>query len=269
MINFGRAARSYGGASGPTEALTHEGRVIRSETVPISIDAAEFEELSADEDVIAAATELRENLGSPDHIILGVDRLDYTKGIDQRLRAFETLLSNRPDLRGRVVLIQVAVPSRANVGEYQLIREDIERIVGRINGSYGGDGWVPVHYYYRSLDRAELIAHYRAADVMLVTPLRDGMNLVAKEWIACRSGQKGVLILSEFAGAAEQMSVATLVNPYDVDALAAALEQAVESDEDEQRAAIATLHESVARWDVHRWASHCLESLEEVGRGTL
>lgn len=267
MINFGRAARSYGGASGPTEALTVDSRVVRSETVPISIDAQEFAEMSASDEVVAEAESLRVNLGSPDTIILGVDRLDYTKGIDQRLKAFETLLSNRPDLRGRVVLVQIAVPSRENVGEYQVIREDIERIVGRINGSYGGDGWVPVHYYYRSLDRTELIAHYRAADVMLVTPLRDGMNLVAKEWIASRADQTGVLILSEFAGAAEQMAAALLVNPYDVDELASALEWAVESDEPEQRAAISILRRNVARWDVHRWASHCLESLEEVGRG--
>ena len=262
FLNFGRSARTFTAATGPAETLTHKGRTVSTETVPISIDTASYSSVARSATSVEAALELRAELGNPRQIILGVDRLDYTKGIDQRLRAFETLLHRRPDLHGEVVLVQVAVPSRQNVGEYQLIREDIERIVGRINGTYGAGGWVPVHYYHRSLDRTELIAHYLAADVMLVTPLRDGMNLVAKEYVACRTDDSGVLILSEFAGAAETMKGAKIVNPYDLDGLADVLGKALDSDPSEQRAAMRSMRRRVERWDVHRWAAHCLQSIE-------
>ncbi len=265
LVNFGRSARTFTTATGPAETLSHEGRTVTTETVPISIDSALYAEEAASDEVRSAAEELRAELGNPEAIILGVDRLDYTKGIDQRLKAFETLLADRPELRGKVVLVQVAVPSRQNVGEYQLIREEIERIVGRINGTHGGAGWVPVHYYYRSLDRTELIAHYSAADVMLVTPLRDGMNLVAKEYVATRSDDTGTLVLSEFAGAAEELKGARIVNPYDVDALAEALSASIDADDAEQASAMRMLKRRVERWDVHRWAQHCLESIEGVG----
>jgi trehalose-6-phosphate synthase len=269
LVNFGRCARSFTSATGPAETLSFNGRTITTETVPISIDSAQYAEEAASPVSQAAAAELRSELGDPDSIILGVDRLDYTKGIDQRLKAFETLLADRPDLHGRVVLVQVAVPSRQNVGEYQVIREEIERIVGRINGSYGGAGWVPVHYYYRSLERTELIAHYLAADVMLVTPLRDGMNLVAKEYVASRTDDTGTLVLSEFAGAAEELKGAKIVNPYDVDGLAEVLGASIDADPAEQRSAMRMLRRRVERWDVHRWASHCLQSIEGVGDATL
>ena len=269
FLNFGRSARTFTSAIGPAETLTHRGRVVNTETVPISIDTATYSRQARSAEAIASAIELRSELGEPRQIILGVDRLDYTKGIDQRLRAFETLLARRPDLHGNTVLVQVAVPSREGVGEYQLIREDIERIVGRINGTYGGAGWVPVHYYHRSLERNELIAHYLAADVMLVTPLRDGMNLVAKEYVACRTDDSGVLILSEFAGAAETMKGAKIVNPYDIDRLADVLGDALDSGPTEQRAAMRSMRRRVERWDVHRWASHCLESIEGVDDGAF
>ncbi|HEY5651384.1 MAG TPA: trehalose-6-phosphate synthase [Acidimicrobiia bacterium] len=269
LVNFGRCARSFTSATGPAETLSFGTRTVTTETVPISIDSAQYVREASDPLARTAAAELRSELGDPDVIILGVDRLDYTKGIDQRLRAFETLLADRPDLRGRVVMIQVAVPSRQNVGEYQVIREEIERIVGRINGAYGGSGWVPVHYYYRSLERTELIAHYLAADVMLVTPLRDGMNLVAKEYVATRIEDTGTLVLSEFAGAAEELKGATIVNPYDVDGLAEVLGASIDADPAEQRSSMRLLRRRVERWDVHRWAAHCLESIEGIGDATL
>ena len=193
--------------------------------------------------------------------MLGVDRLDYTKGIDLRLRSFQTLLENRPDLHGEVTFVQVAVPSREGVGEYQIIRERIEQLVGHINGAYGRPDWVPVHYLHRSLPREELLAFYRAADVMLITPLRDGMNLVAKEYIAARIDSTGVLVLSEFAGAAEQLDRALLANPYDLDGLAAIIERAIELPIQEQRERMRALRRIVTRWDVYEWAEQCLAAI--------
>jgi trehalose-6-phosphate synthase len=261
MTNFARAARKYGGAAGPAEALSFAEHITRAETLPISIDFDDFESVAATPETRSAVVELRAELGAPDHVLLGVDRLDYTKGIDLRLRAFESLLENRPDLAGRIVLVQVAVPSREAVEEYQVIRRNVEEYVGRINGSFGRSDWTPVRYYYRGLDRADLIAHYAAADVLLVTPLRDGMNLVAKEYIACRIDDTGVLVLSEFAGAAEQLDQALLVNPYDIDGLASAIGKAVDMRVDEQRSRMGALREHVRRWDVHAWAAHGLAGI--------
>ncbi len=260
-LNFARAAREYGRASGPAEALSYQGRTVAVESVPISIDTADFRSAASSHGAGAAAHRLRQDLGTPRRIILGVDRLDYTKGIDLRLRAFQTLLERRPDLVGDVVFVQVAVPSREGVGEYQIIRERIEQMVGHINGEHARPDWVPVHYLHRSLPREELVAYYRAADVMLITPLRDGMNLVAKEYIACRVDGTGVLVLSEFAGAAEQLDRAMLVNPYDVDGLALSLERAVELPPDEQRERMRSLRRTVTRWDVYTWAEQCLEAI--------
>lgn len=263
-LNFARSARQYGGASGPAEGLAFEGRTVTAESVPISIDTAEFNKLARSREVVSAAASLRTELGSPKTLMLGVDRLDYTKGIDLRLRSFETLLQNRPDLHGDVVFVQVAVPSREGVGEYQIIKERIEQLVGRINGTFGRPGWNPVQYLHRSLPREELIAFYRAADVMLITPLRDGMNLVAKEYIATRTDSSGVLVLSEFAGAAEQLDRALLANPYDLDGLASIIEQAIELPPEEQRERMRALRRTVTRWDVYEWAEQCLEAV--IGR---
>ncbi len=261
MMNFARAARAYGHAYGPAEALTFAQHTTRAEVLPISIDFDDFETVAASDVITRAVGELREELGDPRHILLGVDRLDYTKGIDLRLRAFESLLENRPDLHGRIVLVQVAVPSREAVGEYQTIRRLVEEGVGRINGEFGRSDWTPVRYYYRGLDRIELIAHYAGADVLLVTPLRDGMNLVAKEYVACRTNETGVLVLSEFAGAAEQLETAVIVNPYDLDGLARALGEAVDMNADEQRTRMRALRKQVRRWDVHAWAAHGLAGI--------
>jgi alpha,alpha-trehalose-phosphate synthase [UDP-forming] len=260
-LNFARAVREYGLATGPAEALSHDGRTVTVESVPISIDSADFRASASTHDVGAVAHRLRQDLGNPRRIILGVDRLDYTKGIDLRLRAFQTLLERRPDLHGDVTFVQVAVPSREGVGEYQIIRERIEQLVGHINGDHARPDWVPVHYLHRSLPREDLVAYYRAADVMLITPLRDGMNLVAKEYIACRVDGTGVLVLSEFAGAAEQLDRALLVNPYDIDGLAATLERSVELPLEEQRDRMRSLRRTVGRWDVYTWASQCLEGI--------
>ncbi|HEY5683920.1 MAG TPA: trehalose-6-phosphate synthase [Acidimicrobiia bacterium] len=262
VLNFARSAREHAEITGPAHRLSVGDRTVRVESVPISIDYESYAGPAAGPDVTEAARRVRLDLGDPDFVMLGVDRLDYTKGIDIRLRAFETLLERRPDLHGRVVMVQLAVPSREAVGEYQLIRDDVERLVGRINGAYGRTEWVPVHYRYRSLPREELIAHYRAADVLAVTPLRDGMNLVAKEYVACRVDDNGALVLSEFAGAAEQLTAAIIVNPYDVDALADALGRAVDMNAVEQRRRMTALRRGVRRSNVYAWAHECLAAID-------
>jgi alpha,alpha-trehalose-phosphate synthase [UDP-forming] len=226
-LNFAASAREFAGARGPATDLRYDDRQLRAEPVPIAIETSKYAGMASESEVEALAEELRSDLGDPETIILGVDRLDYTKGIDLRLRALETLLERQPELEGKVSLVQISVPSREDVDEYQEIRRRVEELVGRINGRFGRAGWQPVHYVYRSVPFDELIGAYLAADVMLVTPLRDGMNLVAKEYCATRLDDSGVLILSEFAGAAERLNEALIVNPYDLDSLAETIGEAV------------------------------------------
>jgi trehalose 6-phosphate synthase len=261
-INFAVAARRLAGATGSSTKLTWRGRTVVLQVAPIGIDTSVFDELAMSDDTAALADEIREQLGDPEVVILGVDRLDYTKGIDLRMRALQTLLERRQDLRGKVVFVQVAVPSREDVAEYQKIRADIERLVGRINGDLAEVGRPPIHYLYRSVSIDELVAYYRAADVMFVTPLRDGMNLVCKEYVATRFDDTGALILSEFAGAAEELEEAFLVNPYDLDALASTLEQAIETAPVRGNPRMKALRRSVGGHDVYWWARRCLRALD-------
>ncbi len=241
------------------------GREVRLGVFPMGVDAASFTALAADPAVEAEARAIRGD-GSV-RILVGVDRLDYTKGIPRRLLAYEQRLERHPDLRGKVRLVQVAVPSRTNVGAYQQFRELVDGLVGRINGAFGTPQWVPVHYIFRALSEADLVALYRAADVMLVTPLRDGMNLVAKEFIASRVDGDGVLALSEFAGASWELPEALQLNPYDVDGTAEVFYRALEMPEDERRARLAPLRTRVQIFDVHRWVASFLEQLADVGLG--
>ena len=259
--NFAHAARRFAGASGTNERLRWNGRQIDLQVAPIGIDAGGFEKMAGSEDTEALSRSIRAELGDPDTVILGVDRLDYTKGIDHRMRAVRTLLDTHPRLRGNVVLVQIAVPSREDVVAYQEIRQDIEGLVGRVNGDFAEVGRPPIHYLYRSLPVEELVAHYRAADLMLVTPLRDGMNLVAKEYVATRYDNTGVLVLSEFAGAAEQLSRALLVNPHDLDGLAGTIHKGIEMEPGEAARRMRSLRRSVRSHDVFWWAEQCLKSL--------
>jgi trehalose 6-phosphate synthase len=261
-LNFAASAREFAGARGPADSLQHDGRIVRVESVPISIETRRYAGAASRPDLHQRAAELRTDLGDPEVIILGVDRLDYTKGIDLRLRVIEAVLEANPDLHNRVSLVQVAVPSRQDVDEYQEIRRQVEELVGRVNGRFARSDWRPVHYVYRSVPFEDLIAHYLAADVMLVTPLRDGMNLVAKEYVATRLNNAGVLVLSEFAGASEQLTQAILVNPYDLDATAEAVLEAVNMGPDEQQRRMQRLRRAVDRWDVDRWARHNLARIE-------
>src|ERR687897_535619 len=237
-------------------------REVRLGVFPMGIDAEAFMTLANDPAVQEEARALRSDESVP--LLVGVDRLDYTKGIPQRLLSFEKMLKTHPELRERVRLVQVAVPSRTGVEAYQEYRALVEGLVGRINGDFGTPRWVPVHYIFRSLSEQELVALYRAADVMLVTPLRDGMNLVAKEFVASRTDGDGVLVLSEFAGASWELPEAIQVNPYDVEAIGESYYRALSMDEEERRTRLAPLRNRVATYDVHHWASTFLHQLESV-----
>jgi trehalose 6-phosphate synthase/phosphatase len=220
---------------------------------PISIDFEEFESGAAQKNAAARASEIVQSL-SGCRIVLGVDRLDYTKGIPERLAAFRHLLEFHPELRGKITLVQVVVPSREDIPKYRELKTQIQRTVGEINGHFGEPGWVPIHYIHRSLERQELVAYYRAADVALITPLKDGMNLVAKEYCAARVNDDGVLVLSEFAGAAFQLNRgALLVNPYHTRAVAEAIRTACEMSPTEQRERMRKLRARVRRENIFRW----------------
>jgi trehalose-6-phosphate synthase len=262
VLNFAAAAREIVGARGPASWLDFQGRHVRAQAVPISLDVAQSRAAGNSPEALAAGERLRHDLGDPEHVILGVDRLDYTKGIDLRLRAFEVMLQRHPELRGKVSFVQIAVPSREDVEEYQTIRRKVEEMVGRINGRFARASWTPIHYMYRTFAFEDLVGAYLAADVMMVTPLRDGMNLVALEYVATRRENRGVLILSEFAGAAERLTDALVVNPYDLDALAVALHSAVMMERDDQARRMSRLRRAVGRWDVHSWARHNIEAIE-------
>jgi trehalose 6-phosphate synthase/phosphatase len=225
----------------------------------MGIDAETFGTRAEDPEVQAEAEALR---GDGVKLLVGVDRLDYTKGILRRLLAYEQMLQAHPELRERVRLVQVAVPSRTGVEAYQEFRSLVDGLVGRINGDFGTPHWVPVHYIYRSLSEAELVALYRAADVMLVTPLRDGMNLVAKEFVASRTDGEGVLVLSEFAGASWELPEAIQVNPYDVEGTAESYYRALTMAPEERRSRLGPLRARVQTYDVHRWVATFLEQLE-------
>jgi trehalose 6-phosphate synthase/phosphatase len=231
---------------------------------PISIDYGNFARQAAAADVSARADELHRLLPNR-KLILGVDRLDYTKGIPHRLQAFRTALDRYPELRERVSLIQVVVPSRVDIPQYHELKTQIEQLVGEINGTFmRPGGWVPVWYVYSSLSRSDLLAYYRAAHIALVTPLKDGMNLVAKEYCACSIEEDCVLILSEFAGAAAQLQRgALLVNPYDIEGVADAIHRAYTMNDDERRNRMRRLRRGVRECDIFWWVDSYLQAAIE------
>jgi alpha,alpha-trehalose-phosphate synthase [UDP-forming] len=262
--NFAAAARRFAGVRGSHwRRLHHDGRSVRVDRAPIGIDVAIYETLASKDEIHRAAMDLRRRTGDPKRIVLGVDRLDYTKGIDVRLKAFQTVLATEHLTPDDVQFIQIAVPSREAVPLYQETREEVERLVGQINGESARAGLPAVHYLYRSYGTEDLVAAYLAADVMMVTPLRDGMNLVAKEYVASRVDDTGVLVLSEFAGASEQLRRALIVNPHDVDQVAATLIEALKMPEREQRQRMRSLRRVVASEDVYMWAEKSLEMMAE------
>jgi trehalose 6-phosphate synthase len=236
-------------------------RTVTVGAFPISIDSTTLDHTARERRIRQRAKEIRAELGNPRKILLGVDRLDYTKGIDVRLRAFSELLAEGRAKRDDTVLVQLATPSRERVESYQILREDIERQVGHINGEFGEVGHPIVHYIHRPVPRDELIAFFVAADVMLVTPLRDGMNLVAKEYVACRSDLGGALVLSEFTGAAAELRQAYLTNPHDLEGVKDTIEAALNQTPEEGRRRMRALRRQVLVHDVDRWARSFLDAL--------
>ncbi|BBX05805.1 alpha,alpha-trehalose-phosphate synthase (UDP-forming) [Mycolicibacterium aichiense] len=236
-------------------------RTVKVGAFPISIDSADLDSKARNRDVRKRAKELRAELGNPRKILLGVDRLDYTKGIDVRLKAFSELLAEGRAKRDDTVLVQLATPSRERVESYRVLRNEIEQQVGHINGEYGEVGHPVVHYIHRPVPREELIAFFVASDVMLVTPLRDGMNLVAKEYVACRSDLGGALVLSEFTGAAAELRQAYLTNPHDLEGVKDTIEAALNQTAEEGRRRMRALRRQVLAHDVDRWARSFLDAL--------
>jgi trehalose 6-phosphate synthase/phosphatase len=260
MRHFMTSLLHLEGIEADIDRIWTRGREIALGVFPMGVDAAAFGRLAADGDVKARVEAIRGEAGGR-RIVLGVDRLDYTKGIPHRLAAIESLLDRHPALRDSLRYIQIAVPSRGTVDAYQQLRKTVEERVGHINGGYGSVGSSPVHYMHRSVSPEDLAALYCAADVMLVTPLRDGMNLVAKEFVAARGDEDGVLVLSEFAGAAEELNGAITVNPYDVESVADAIHRAISMPAEERRCRMRGLRRCVLRHDVHSWAAAFVERL--------
>nr|WP_309132247.1 trehalose-6-phosphate synthase [Brevibacterium sp.] len=238
--------------------------IVRAEAFPISIDTPFLEELAKDPKIIERAKQIRQEVGNPKVVMLGVDRMDYTKGIRHRLKAFGELLAEHKLSVEDVVLIQIATPSRERLEQYKIIRHDVELAVGRINGEQEDVGSIAVYYLHHSYPRDEMTAFFLAADVMLVTALRDGMNLVAKEYVACRTEEDGVLVLSEFTGAAEQLRGAVMVNPHDIADLKAGILDAVHMDSKTQRRRMRQMRKKVASDTVSVWSKKFLTELESI-----
>ncbi|GEP41987.1 bifunctional alpha,alpha-trehalose-phosphate synthase (UDP-forming)/trehalose-phosphatase [Brevifollis gellanilyticus] len=234
------------------DSVTYDGRMVRVGAFPISIDTEHFIKESSTPRVEEAAAKMREQ-NTECKILFGVDRLDYTKGMRRRVLAIERLLERSPGLAGKFRLIQVASPSRTKVEAYAQLRRSLDELVGRVNGRFSTVNWSPVQYLYQTMSLEDLMPLYRAADVMVVTPTRDGMNLVAKEFVACRNDNDGVLVLSEFTGAAWELGEAVLVNPYDIDGIARALQQAITMPEEERHFRMTRLRQRIQRWTVHDW----------------
>ena len=240
------------------EHVRHPHGVSRLGIYPISVDSRSLSDQAQRREVTQQVLAQR---ARNERLMLGVDRLDYTKGIPRKLIAFERLLQDHPGYRGHVRLLQIAVPSREGVEEYQRFRRELEQLVTRINGRFATTTWTPIQYLHQSIGQDELLALYRAADVMLVTPLRDGMNLVAKEFVATRSDEAGVLVLSEFAGAADELTDALLVNPYDTTGVADAMHRALAMEPGERRRRMRTLRARVHDHDVGAWADGFMRDL--------
>jgi trehalose 6-phosphate synthase/phosphatase len=250
------------GLESNVDRVAYEDREVRLGVFPMGIDVPEFDTLAKAEDVVGEAAAMRE-AANGQTTLLGIDRLDYTKGLQRRLHAFERLLAREPALRGKVRFIQLVVPSRTNVGAYADLRRKVDELVGRINGAYGTFGWTPIQYLYRSLTPRHVAAFFKGADVMLVTPLRDGMNLVAKEFVASRDDEDGVLVLSEFAGAAAELGGdALIVNPNDIEQMANAYAQAIAMPAAERKTRMRGLRRIVREHDVHKWAQSFIDELE-------
>ena len=262
LQHFRRSVRRLLGIESAVDRVEVDARSVRLQALPIGIAPDEFLGYMDQPDTQEHRRALQQAYADR-KVIVAVDRLDYTKGLPERLRTYRRLLQSEPDLHGKVALVQVAVPSRENIESYQELTDEVNRLVGEINGEFGTAHWVPVVYIHRGIPRAELVALYDLADVAWVSPLRDGMNLVAKEFAACKPDGNGVLVLSSFAGAAAEMGEALLVNPYDEERTSATVSRALNMEEDERRERMLALHHRVIQNNVFRWGERFLAGLDE------
>jgi trehalose 6-phosphate synthase len=245
---------------GAVVEITTPDTKLRAGSFPISIDYRDFNTRAKSKNVADAAWHIHERLPGR-KLILGIDRLDYSKGIPERIRAIEYALTKYPSLKEKITYIQVVVPSRTEVPEYQNLKAEIERLVGEVNGKFTAPGWTPIHYIFGSLSQEQLLGYYRTCEIALITPLKDGMNLVAKEYCASSVEDNGVLILSEFAGAAAQLNCgAILVNPFDTEGVADAIFKAFNMEKQERNRRMRTLRRSIARADIFRWVDDYLRA---------
>ncbi len=266
LRHFRRSVARILGGEGDHDIVHSEGRAVRLGAFPVGIDVRRFADAVATDSQVGTELERLSRELRGRRLILGVDRMDYTKGIPERLLGYERFLERYPSSQGQVELIQIGVPTRSRVGDYQDLRQRVEQIVGRINGRFGSAEWTPVKYLYRPVPFPRLCALYGHAAIMLVTPLRDGMNLVAKEYVASKHGRRdGVLVLSEFAGAAGELVEAVLVNPFDREDVASALHQALTMSLVERRSRLGQMMVSVERSDVGSWRRTFLGQLERSG----
>ena len=263
--NFSRMVRRQSAATGTDAMLNYEGRSVRVGAFPISVDCEQIVKLARDPDIRARSVEIRKDLGNPEVVLLGVDRLDYTKGIQQRIKAVSEMFHDGSLATGKHVMVQVAVPSRETDAHYERERHSLEQAVSEMNGEHGQVGTPVIHYLHQNLPFDELVALYLAADVMLVTPFRDGMNLVAKEYVMCRTDLTGRLVLSEFAGAAAELRGAFMVNPHDLEGVKEAIRLAVNAGPKEARDRMSRMRRKTYRRDVYDWAESFLLALQQTG----
>lgn len=264
-LNFGRAVETILGYEWNRKKyeIYVGDRTVKLLPRGIGINYDYFNNLGSSEEVINKAREIKDDLSS-EKLILGVDRLDYTKGIKERLLTLEKFFDEYPEYCQKVSFLQIAVPSRTGVPEYQELKDEIDYQIGRINGKYSREGWIPIHYFYRGLPQEELVAYYRAADVALITPIRDGMNLVAKEFAATRSDVDGALILGELAGVASEFPDLVAVNPFDLESGAKALKAAIEMPLEKKRETMQQMRKQVRRKDLKWWIEENLSMLSDL-----
>ncbi len=263
MRHFLSSTNRLAGYSNSHHEIEVGNRKIVVDSFPMGIDYDKYASVAAAPETLEREVRYRSSLGDQ-KVILSIDRLDYSKGIPQRLKAFEMLLRQHPELRQKVSFIMIVVPSRDKVGKYKELKEEIDELVGRINGKYNRMSWAPIHYFYRSMPLHALSAFYRIAQVALVTPMRDGMNLVCKEYIASKLNKTGVLILSEMAGASKELSDALLVNPNDINQMVDAMRQAINMDIREQKGRMEVMQNSLRRYNIHHWVKLFMTNLEEI-----
>lgn len=263
MRHFLSSVNRLAGIGNSNGKINVNNRLVMADALPMGIDYDKYADAAASPETLAREVRYRTSVGSS-RLILSIDRLDYSKGIPQRLKAFELFLQKHPEYKEKVSLLMVVVPSRDKVEKYKELKEEVDLLVGRINGQYARLNWTPVHYFYRSFPLPALSAFYRMAEVALVTPMRDGMNLVCKEFIASKLDKKGVLILSEMAGSSKELSDAILINPNDINQLVSALKKALSMPEKHQVQHMAVMQKSLKRYNIHHWVNLFMERLNYI-----